>query len=99
MKRLGDADVAVKQRLQRRLWQYPDAAISSTESREARLVTPEGYALTALTAVEALVRVLAGKVAAGFMTPSKAFGPDFILEVPGVERHDVPASGALPIQR
>lgn len=57
-------------------------------SHETRLVTPEGYTLTAMTAVEALFRVLDGQVAPGFMTPSKAFGPDFITGFPGVERKE-----------
>jgi hypothetical protein len=40
------------------------------------LRTPEGYALTAVTAFDAAKRAAAGKVAAGFQTPSRAFGPD-----------------------
>lgn len=56
----------------------------------ARLVGPSGYSLTAITAVRAAMRVLNGGVATGFVTPSKAFGPDFILEVPGTSREDLP---------
>lgn len=52
---------------------------------EATLETPEGYALTAATAVECLVRLLAGGVPAGFQTPSRAFGADFITQMPGCE--------------
>jgi short subunit dehydrogenase-like uncharacterized protein len=55
----------------------------------SRLRTPEGYTLTARTSVEAVRRVLAGEAPAGFQTPSRAYGPDWILEFDGVEREDV----------
>lgn len=49
----------------------------------ATLLTPAGYLLTVLAALASLDRVLAGKAPAGFATPSKAFGADFILTIPG----------------
>ena len=55
---------------------------------EARMRTPEGYALTALTSVEVVRRVLAGDAPTGFQTPSSAYGADWILELEGVERND-----------
>lgn len=55
----------------------------------SRLRGPDGYTLTARTAVASARRVLAGSVARGFQTPSRAFGPDFILEQEGVRREDV----------
>lgn len=54
----------------------------------ARLETPDGYDLTVETALAAVARVLAGGVPPGFQTPATAFGPDFILGVPGVVRTD-----------
>ncbi|MBI5841054.1 MAG: saccharopine dehydrogenase NADP-binding domain-containing protein [Chloroflexi bacterium] len=54
----------------------------------AKLRTPEGYRLTALTSVEIMKRLLSAPVA-GFHTPSSFFGPDFILQFPGVEREDL----------
>ena len=51
--------------------------------------TPEGYTLTALTAFDAAKRVAAGEVEAGFQTPSRAFGPDYILSFDGVTRDDL----------
>jgi short subunit dehydrogenase-like uncharacterized protein len=53
----------------------------------ARMRAPEGYTLTAMTAVEIVRRVLAGAAPAGFQTPSLAYGADWILEL-GVERQD-----------
>lgn len=47
------------------------------------LETPEGYGLTAETAVAIARRVLAGDVAPGVHTPSEAFGARFIETIPG----------------
>ena len=55
----------------------------------SRMETPEGYTLTALTALETARRVAAGTVPAGFHTPVTAFGPDFILGFPDVTRTDL----------
>src|SRR5215213_795807 len=52
----------------------------------SRLSGPEGYTLTALTALRIVGHVLDGKLTAGFQTPSKAYGPDLILEIEGVKR-------------
>ena len=60
----------------------------------SRLRTPDGYTLTALTAVAAAQEVLSGRARPGFQTPSLAFGADFILEIAGVEREDVVPFGA-----
>ncbi|HEX2191301.1 MAG TPA: saccharopine dehydrogenase NADP-binding domain-containing protein [Longimicrobiaceae bacterium] len=56
----------------------------------ARMRTPEGYTLTATTAVGAVEEVLAGRAQPGFRTPSLAFGADWVLGFPGVEREDLP---------
>ncbi|URD37035.1 saccharopine dehydrogenase NADP-binding domain-containing protein [Methylobacterium tardum] len=55
----------------------------------SRMETPEGYTLTAWTALEVARRLAAGAVAAGFHTPVTAFGPDFILGFPNVVRTDL----------
>ncbi|WP_342104741.1 saccharopine dehydrogenase family protein [Methylobacterium sp. SI9] len=55
----------------------------------SRMETPEGYTLTAATALEIACRLAAGAVPAGFHTPVTAFGPDFILAFPGVVRTDL----------
>jgi short subunit dehydrogenase-like uncharacterized protein len=48
------------------------------------LETPEGYAFTAVSAVASIERVLAGPVAPGAWTTSRAFGWRFVTELPGV---------------
>jgi short subunit dehydrogenase-like uncharacterized protein len=55
----------------------------------SRLQTPNGYLLTAATAVGIVERVLKGEVKPGFQTPSMAYGADFILEFEGVKREDL----------
>ena len=55
----------------------------------SRLVGPEGYQFTVLTALAVVEQVMAGLAPAGFQTPSRAYGPDFVLQVPGVGRADL----------
>lgn len=55
----------------------------------SRLRGPEGYTLTALTAVAVVARVLAGQAPVGFQTPARAYGADLILEIEGVVREDL----------
>lgn len=48
--------------------------------------TPEGYTLTAVAAVDAALRVVAGEVGDGAMTPSLALGKDYVETLPGVSK-------------
>jgi short subunit dehydrogenase-like uncharacterized protein len=50
---------------------------------EATLETPNSYSLTIATALGAVERLLQSPPAPGFLTPSLAFGPDFITSFPG----------------
>lgn len=54
----------------------------------SRMRTPDGYTLTALTALAIAEKVLAGQFTPGFQTPSLAYGPDLITEFAGVEREN-----------
>ena len=60
-----------------------------TKTVRAKLRTPEAYHLTALTSVEIMRRILSSNFKAGFQTPSKAYGADFILQFDGVQREDL----------
>ncbi|MDQ3394577.1 MAG: saccharopine dehydrogenase, partial [Bacteroidota bacterium] len=53
------------------------------KTQEARLSTPEGYSLTALTVVHIVQKVLKNDLKIGFQTPSTAYGESLILEIPG----------------
>jgi short subunit dehydrogenase-like uncharacterized protein len=66
------------------------AEVTDQEGRaaSARQETPNGYDLTVQTALAAVERVLAGAASSGFQTPAMAFGPDFVLGIPGVRRVD-----------
>lgn len=57
------------------------------------LTTPEAYTLTADAAHRSVERVLAGDVAPGATTPSKAFGAEFIDSLDGVEVLAIESSG------
>jgi short subunit dehydrogenase-like uncharacterized protein len=78
---------AARARGKAQLW--GEARDTAGQSVQARLTTPEGYTLTARTAVLAARAVLAGGAIPGFQTPSMAFGPDFIMQVPGCTRTDL----------
>lgn len=60
----------------------------------SRLKCPEGYTLTALSAVELTIRVGEGRAPSGFQTPSTAFGPDFAAETGWCTRTDEPEIGS-----
>lgn len=55
----------------------------------SRLVTPEAYKLTAITAVEAARRAADGEAIPGYQTPATAFGADFVTGFEGVTRTDL----------
>ncbi len=59
------------------------------DAAEAVMSGPNGYMLTAHSALLAATRVLGGDAKPGFNTPSRAFGKDFALSIPGTQRRDV----------
>lgn len=59
----------------------------------SRLRGPEGYTLTAIAAIHVAEKVLSGQALPGFQTPSRAYGPDLVLELDGVTREDQPLIG------
>ncbi len=64
---------------------------SDGTSAEGWMQTPEAYAFTGISAVNAVERILEGAYARnGTLTPSLAFGADFALSVPGTRLLDMP---------
>jgi short subunit dehydrogenase-like uncharacterized protein len=59
----------------------------------ATLETPESYRFTAVASVESAERAFQGRVPPGAWTPSKAFGADFVTELPGVTASEPVATG------
>lgn len=65
---------------------HPDGRVAVSHLRG-----PEGYTMTVETALLVVARFVAGDAPSpGFSTPSKAFGPDLVLRVPGTARGDDP---------
>ena len=80
-------DVSTRQRARVHVWGKVWNAQGKTA--EARLHGPEGYTLTALTALSITQKVLDGDWKAGYQTPAGCYGADLILEIDGVTREDV----------
>ncbi len=56
------------------------------ESIKALITLPDGYVLTAQTALAIVNRILKSPPSCGFQTPAKAFGSEFILSIPETHR-------------
>lgn len=54
-----------------------------------RMVTPDGYTLTAHSSLLITQKILKGNFVTGYQTPASAYGPDLVLEIPGVKREIV----------
>lgn len=67
-----------------RVYLWGEAKDAAGRAVTSTLETPESYRFTAISAVESVERLLDGKVPPGAWTPSKAFGADFVGELPGV---------------
>lgn len=68
-------------------WIYARARSREGDTADAWLKTPETYWFTALSCVQA-VETLAERDVTGVRSPAMAFGADFVLDIPGVERVD-----------
>jgi short subunit dehydrogenase-like uncharacterized protein len=55
----------------------------------SRLHTPDAYTFTSVAAVAVVRRVLAGDLRAGFQTPARVYGADFVLGLDGASREDL----------
>lgn len=78
-----------KMRDKGKTWVWGQVTDARGNTATARLLTPDGYTLTAQTALASAQRMLKGGVKLGFQTPSRAFGSDFITTIAGVQRYDM----------
>jgi short subunit dehydrogenase-like uncharacterized protein len=85
--RSGQAGPTDEQRARGKSYLWGEA-IDGDKRVVSRIETPEGYTLTALSALEIVKRVLAGNAPAGYQTPSSAYGADLILAIEGCTRSD-----------
>jgi short subunit dehydrogenase-like uncharacterized protein len=65
-----------------RSWIWGRVEDASGCAVEGNIETLETTTLTTHTAVDIVTRLLSGEVAAGYTTPSIAFGPDYIAKFP-----------------
>lgn len=66
---------------------WGEASDEQGNRSEARLICPEGYTTTVLTALAIAEKIANGNYCAGFQTPAKCYGADLILEIEGTERN------------
>lgn len=78
-----------KERAKGKTYLWGEASDESGNKVSSRLFGPEGYTLTALTALKIAEKILDGNFQTGFQTPAKAYGADLILEIEDVSRLDV----------
>ena len=87
--RRGPAGPTTAERAARASHLWAEARDAAGHAAVARLRTPESYELTSMTALDLAARALRGELPAGFQTPARACGPDYVLQFPGVTREDV----------
>jgi short subunit dehydrogenase-like uncharacterized protein len=89
--RSGGAGPDAEQRARGRTIVWGEVTDPAGGRAAARLHGPEGYTFTMRTALAAVEKVLAGSAPPGFQTPSKAYGPDFVLggSIERVTREDL----------
>ena len=56
---------------------------------KSRVTTAQGYVLTARAGIESARRVASGETTPGYLTPSMAFGPDYILQFEDSRREEL----------
>ncbi len=64
---------------------WGEATNASGANVSAKIKTPEGYTLTAISSLIIAKKVLDGNYKPGYQTPAGCFGEGLIFEVPGVE--------------
>ena len=80
-------DQAARERSSTALWGQVEAADGSVVTMT--MTCPDGYSLTAESAVDLAIRVVGGEVSPGARTPAGALGPDLVLGYRGVTRSRV----------
>jgi short subunit dehydrogenase-like uncharacterized protein len=86
--RAGPAGPTDAQRARCRSFLWGEAEDDTGQRVVSRLRGPEAYTMTVHTALAVVERVLTGEAPAGFQTPSRAYGCDFILGLEGIVRED-----------
>jgi short subunit dehydrogenase-like uncharacterized protein len=83
-KREPGPDAAAREKTPIHVWGEAENAAGGRVT--ARVRVPNGYSLTRDAAVAIAERLLAGTAAAGFTTPARLMGRDFVTRLPGVSQ-------------
>ncbi|MCP4443576.1 MAG: hypothetical protein GY810_32130 [Aureispira sp.] len=67
---------------------YGEVTNAKGEKMTTRMVSKEGYTLTALAALNIAQKIMDGNLKVGYQTPASAYGADLIMEIEGTKRED-----------
>lgn len=87
-KRIKGPNEAERKADEMQLW--GEVADPSGRKATIRMRTPEGYDFTVDSSLAAVAKVLEGNLPPGALTPSKAFGADFVKSLTGVRLEPTP---------
>ncbi len=65
---------------------WGQATTADGKTATARLSGPDGYTLTACSALIMVKKVLHGNFSSGYQTPASAYGENLVMETPGMKR-------------
>jgi len=86
--RKGPAGPTDEQRVKAKSLVWGEVTTDSGQSARCRLHGPEGYTLTAHASLLITRKVLEKNIHTGYQTPAGCYGPDLVMEIPGVFRED-----------
>ena len=87
-KKIPAGGPSAEARAEGKTYLWGEASDEQGNKIEARLICPEGYTTTVLTALHIAGKILEGNFRDGFQTPAKCYGADLILEIEGTKRMD-----------
>jgi len=78
-----------EQRAKSKTLMWGEASDREGNRVETHQQCPEGYTITAITALNIAERILADDFKPGYQTPAKAYGANLVMEIEGVARQDI----------
>jgi short subunit dehydrogenase-like uncharacterized protein len=85
-KRIHEGGPSAEARAKGVTYLWGEARDDKGNSVASRLVCPEGYTTTVLTALEIAEKIADGNFCTGFQTPARCYGADLILEIEETKR-------------
>lgn len=82
-RRVQGPDAATRAHTRARIW--GEVRNAAGEFRQLQLATPNGYDLTVTAALGIVGHLLNHTVPGGYYTPAMLMGPEYVLQLPGVE--------------